>query len=53
MNAMNRRAAKPAQMQRRARALRDRLSDPQVLEAIGVAALGNGLCRLGPMVDQP
>jgi len=43
----------PAAMQRRARALRDRLSDPQVLEAIGVAALGNGLCRLGPMVDQP
>ena len=40
----------PAAIQRRARALRDRLSGPQILEAIGVAALGNGLCRLGPMV---
>jgi AhpD family alkylhydroperoxidase len=40
----------PAAIQRRARALRERLSAPQLLEAIGVAALGNGLCRLGPMV---
>jgi len=44
----------PAPMQRRARALRDRLSSPQILEAIGVAALANGLCRMGAMVlDHP
>lgn len=40
----------PALLQRRARALRDRLSDPQFLEAIGVAALANGLCRMGATV---
>ena len=40
----------PAPLQRRARALRDRLSSEQVLEAIGVAALANGLCRMGAMV---
>jgi AhpD family alkylhydroperoxidase len=40
----------PAALQRRARTLRDRLSDPQLLEAIGVAALANGLCRMGAMV---
>ena len=40
----------PAPMQRRARALRDRLSGPQLLEAIGVAALANGFCRMGAMV---
>jgi len=44
----------PAPMQRRARALRDRLTGPQLLEAIGVAALANGLCRMGAMVlDYP
>jgi len=44
----------PAAIQRRARALRDRLSGPQFLEAIGVASLGNGLCRMGAMVmDHP
>lgn len=44
----------PAPMQRRARALRDRLSGPQFLEGIGVAALANGLCRMGAMVlDHP
>ena len=44
----------PAPMQRRARALRDRLSGPQLLEAIGVTALANGLCRMGAMVlDHP
>jgi AhpD family alkylhydroperoxidase len=40
----------PEQLQRRARALRDHLSGPQLLEAIGVVALANGLCRLGAMV---
>jgi alkylhydroperoxidase family enzyme len=44
----------PAPMQRRARALRDRLTGPQLLEAIGVAALANGLCRMSAMVlDHP
>jgi AhpD family alkylhydroperoxidase len=40
----------PAALQRRARALRDRLSGPQLVEAIGVASLANGLCRMGAMV---
>ena len=40
----------PAPMQRRARALREHLSSAQVLEAIGVAAVANGLCRMGAMV---
>ena len=40
----------PATLQRRARGLRERLSPHQLLEAIGVAALGNGLCRMGGMV---
>jgi alkylhydroperoxidase family enzyme len=44
----------PAPLQRRARALRDRLSGPQFVEAIGVVSLANGLCRMGAMVmDQP
>ena len=44
----------PAPLQRRARALRERLSNVQVLEAIGVAAMANGLCRMGAMVlDHP
>jgi len=44
----------PGQLQRSARALRDRLSGPQFLEAIGVASLANGLCRMGAMVlDHP
>ena len=40
----------PALLQRRARTLRPHLSTPQLLEAIGVASLANGLCRLGAMV---
>ena len=40
----------PAPLQRRARALQERLTNPQVLEAIGVAAMANGLCRMGAMV---
>ena len=40
----------PAPLQRRARALRERLSGAQVLEAIGVAAVANGLCRMGAIV---
>lgn len=40
----------PAPLQRRARMLRDRLSGAQLLEAIGVAAFANGLCRMGATV---
>jgi len=40
-------------VQRRARGLRDRLSAPQLLEAIGVVSLGNGLCRMGGVVLEP
>jgi alkylhydroperoxidase family enzyme len=40
----------PQRVQRHARALREHLSEPQLLEAIGVAALGNGLCRMGAIL---
>jgi alkylhydroperoxidase family enzyme len=43
----------PAPLQRRARMLRDRLSGLQFLEAIGVASLANGLCRMGATVMDP
>src|SRR5262249_37062569 len=44
----------PAPLQRRARALREHLDTAQLLEAIGVASLANGLCRMGAMVaDHP
>jgi alkylhydroperoxidase family enzyme len=40
----------PQRVQRHARALRAHLSEPQLIEAIGVAALGNGLCRMGAIL---
>ena len=40
----------PARIQRRARALKEHLAEPQLVEAIGVAALGNGLCRMGAIL---
>ncbi len=40
----------PVTLQRQARALRDYLRVPQLLEAIGVASLANGFCRMGAMV---
>jgi hypothetical protein len=40
----------PAALQRRARALSDRLSRPQLMEAIGVAAMANALCRMTAVV---
>ena len=43
----------PAALQRRARALRDQLSGPQFVEAVGVVSLANGLCRMGAMVLEP
>jgi alkylhydroperoxidase family enzyme len=36
----------PIQIQRRARELRERLSAAQFVEALGVVALANSLCRL-------
>ena len=43
----------PATLQRRARGLRERLSPHQLLEAIGVVSLGNGICRMSGMVLEP
>lgn len=44
----------PAGIQRRARALREELGAPALLEAIGVLALANALCRLSAAVmDEP
>ena len=40
----------PAALQRRTRALCDRLSESQLIESIGVASLANGLCRMGATV---
>lgn len=40
----------PADVQRRTRALLDRLSVPQLIEAIAVASMANGLCRMGAML---
>jgi AhpD family alkylhydroperoxidase len=40
----------PAVLQRRVRALRDALSQPQLIEAIGVASLANALCRMAAVV---
>ena len=40
----------PAALQRRARALRDRLSEAQFIKSVGVASLANGLCRMGATV---
>lgn len=43
----------PAAVQRRARELRARLSPAQFVEAVGVLALANALCRLAPAVLEP
>ncbi len=40
----------PAVLQRRTRALREHLSPPQLVEAIGVAAMANALCRMTAVV---
>ncbi len=42
----------PSPVQRRARVVRDRLSGPQFLEALGIASLANMLCRLGVVVRE-
>jgi alkylhydroperoxidase family enzyme len=42
----------PAQLQRRARELRGRIGDAELLEAIGVAAIGNGLSRMAAVVRE-
>lgn len=41
---------RPAQIQRRAREVHARLTQPQFLDLVGTAALGNLLCRLGPVL---
>ena len=44
----------PATLQRHTRTLRERLSAEQLIEAIGVAALANGVCRMAAVVmDEP
>src|SRR5262245_29448232 len=44
----------PAPLQRRARGVRDQLSNREFVESIGVLSLANGLCRLGAVVaDHP
>lgn len=40
----------PAVLQRHTRALRDHLSSAQLIEAIGVSALANGVCRMAAVV---
>jgi AhpD family alkylhydroperoxidase len=42
---------RPAQIQRRAKEVREQLSDPQFLELVGIAALANMLCRLEIVAD--
>jgi len=44
------RGYQPAGIQRRARAVRDRLTRPEFVEAVGVWVLANALCRLCPAV---
>lgn len=42
----------PAQIQRRARQVREQLSAAQFVEAVGILALANSLCRLGAFVRE-
>ncbi len=42
---------RPAQIQRRARAVRQQLSRAQFVELVGLAALANSLCRLSVVLD--
>ncbi len=43
----------PAAIQRRARAVRDRLARPEFIEALGVCSLANAVCRLSAAVVEP
>lgn len=43
----------PAQIQRRARAVYERLGPPAFLETIGIAALANALCRMTAVLAVP
>jgi hypothetical protein len=38
---------RPTQLQQRTRALRERLRSEEIVEAVGVCALANAICRLG------
>ncbi|MDX1649417.1 MAG: hypothetical protein R3263_06150 [Myxococcota bacterium] len=44
---------RPAQVQRRAREVHAKLTGPQFLDLVGTSALGNLLCRLGPVLRLP
>lgn len=44
---------RPAEIQRQARAVRERLTAEQFVELIGVAALANGVCRLSAALGAP
>jgi AhpD family alkylhydroperoxidase len=44
---------RPIQIQRRGRELRERLSNDQFVELVGVAALANTVCRMSVIVDPP
>jgi len=43
----------PAPVQRRGRAMREALSDAQLLETVGTAALANMVCRVSLTLDEP
>jgi len=43
----------PMQIQRRARAVREKLTVEQFVELVGIAALANGLCRMTLLADEP
>jgi hypothetical protein len=44
---------RPAQIQRRGRELRARLSNEQFIDLVGVAALANAVCRMSVILDPP
>jgi len=44
---------RPVHVQRRGRELRERLSNEQFVELVGVAALANSVCRMSVIVDPP
>jgi alkylhydroperoxidase family enzyme len=44
---------RPAQIQRRGRELRARLTNEQFIDLVGVAALANAVCRMSVILDPP
>lgn len=43
----------PAQIQRRARQLHERIGTPRFVEALAVASFGNAVCRLAAVMSEP